>query len=73
VFALSLLPAALRWWRGRALARHLDDPVVAERLAAHTRFVSVVAGGCAVLLMFGWPSWFPWTIPLLIAAQSVAG
>jgi len=71
--ALALVPAALRWWWGRSIARRLDDPVIAERLVAHNTRVGVATGACAMLIMSGWPSAFPWTMPLLVAAQSVAG
>jgi Zn-dependent protease with chaperone function len=70
---LALTPAALRWWWGRALARLADDPVLPERLAAHNRRVGMAAGGCAALLVIGWPLWAVWSVPLLILAQTAAG
>ena len=70
---LALTPAALRWWWGRALARLADDPMLPERLAAHNRRAGMAGGICAAMLVLGWPLWTPWSVPLLIFAQTTAG
>ena len=72
-FVFALLPAALRWWWGRALAHAVDDALVAERLAAHQSRSSAVAATCAVILFIGLPSKTPFTIPLLMAAYAAGG
>ena len=72
-FVLALLPAALRWWWGRALARAADDPLIAERLAAHQSRCGAVAGACAALLFLGLPSTTPVTTPLLLVAYAAGG
>ncbi len=73
VVVIALTPAALRWWWGRALSRLADDPVLPERLAAHNRRFVRVSGGCAAVLVVGWPPWAIWSVPLLILAQAVGG
>lgn len=72
-FLLALLPAALRWWWGRALARTANDPLIAERLAAHRSRCGAVAGTCAALLFIGLPSATPYTTPLLMVASAASG
>ena len=72
-FVLALLPAALRWWWGRALARAADDPLIAERLAAHQSRCGAVAGACAAVLFIGLPSTTPVTTPLLLVAYAAGG
>jgi Zn-dependent protease with chaperone function len=72
---LSLTPAILRLWWGRALARLApleDNPVLPERLLAHNTRFGVVSGACVALLVIGRPSWAVWTVPLLILAQTAA-
>jgi Zn-dependent protease with chaperone function len=70
---ISLTPAAVRWWWGRALSRLADDPVLPERLAAQNRRFSAVSAGCAALLFVGWPSSAIWSVPILIVGQAVGG
>jgi Zn-dependent protease with chaperone function len=72
-FVLALLPAALRWWWGRALAHAADDALIAERLAAHQSRCGAVAATCAVILFIGLPSSTPFTILLLITAYAAGG
>jgi Zn-dependent protease with chaperone function len=67
---LSLTPAILRLWWGRALAPLADDPVLPERLAAHNTRFGAVSGACAALLVMGRPAWAIWSLPLLILAQT---
>jgi Zn-dependent protease with chaperone function len=70
---VAMAPALLRWWWGRSLARLADDPLIAERLAAHGTRVSAIAGACAVVLMIAWPASAWWALPLQIVTQSAAG
>ena len=72
-FVLALLPAALRWWWGRALAQAADDPLIAERLAAHKSRCGAVAGTCWAMLILGLPSTTPGTTPLLMVAYAASG
>jgi hypothetical protein len=70
---IALLPAILRWWWGRALARRLDDPALPERMLANRHRTGVAAGVPVGLLIVGWPGWAYWTLPLLIVARGIAG
>ena len=70
--ALALLPAALTWWWGRALARLGDDPALAERLMAHRRRVLKTVITTVVLLGFAGPDALIWTIPLLLVSRAAA-
>ena len=42
--AIAFVPAALHWWRGRALVRLADDPALPERLLANRRRAGAVLG-----------------------------
>src|SRR4051794_4960620 len=70
---IALLPAALRWWWGRSLARLADDPAIAERLAAHRTRVQAATFACSLLLCIPWSSAVLWGLPLLLVASSAAG
>jgi len=70
---LALLPAALRWWWGRTLARAADDPLIAERLATHHSRCGTVAGTCAAILFLGLPSTTPFALPLLMVSYAAGG
>jgi Zn-dependent protease with chaperone function len=70
---LCLIPAAVRWWSGRALARRLDDPLLPERLQAHARrnihalwtviVFAILLGGYRHLL---------WSLPLMLITRMAA-
>lgn len=70
---LSLTPAAVRWWWGRPLVRLADDPILAERLAAHRRRAGSVTVTCAAVMIVGWPGYAAWAVPLQVLAQMVGG
>ena len=40
---VALVPAAIGWWRGRALVRLIDDPALPERLVASRRQATSIA------------------------------
>ena len=67
---LSLTPAILRLWWGRALAPLADDPVLPERLLAYNTRLGVVSALCMVVLVLGRPAWTMWTVPLLLLART---
>src|SRR5919112_379045 len=70
--AIALLPAGLRWWWGRSLARRPDDPLIAERLVAHSTRVQATTFACTMLLLIDWPFAALWSAPLLVVASSAA-
>src|SRR5829696_8782314 len=72
VLALALVPAILRWWWGRSLARFADDPLIAERLLAHHTRVGLLLGVSLLVLCAGWPRWGVWSVPILLLAQLAA-
>jgi len=73
VALLALVPAVLRWWWGRSLARYIDDPLLPERLAAHSRRVGIAAAFGGALVVAASPSSLLWAIPLLIVGQMAGG
>ncbi|PYR55567.1 MAG: hypothetical protein DMF85_19255 [Acidobacteria bacterium] len=70
--AIAFVPAALHWWRGRALVRLADDPALPERLLANRRRAGAVLGVTILMLLVGWPDTAVWTIPLTIGARAAA-
>jgi Zn-dependent protease with chaperone function len=69
---VALVPAAVTWWTGRALARTPDDPLVPERLhAMKTRARSIAAAAWILIVVFA-PSAFWTLIPLMLIARAVA-
>jgi Zn-dependent protease with chaperone function len=71
--ALCLVPAVLRWWAGRALRAHLDDPLLPERLVAQRRrnqqVLGFVLAGSVVVGTF---DDLIWAIPLLVITRAAA-
>jgi Zn-dependent protease with chaperone function len=71
---LCLLPAASRWWSGRALLPLLDDPVLPERLQAHRRRNFNVMWAVLVgIVLLGSVKALFWSVPLVVFARIVAG
>ncbi len=70
---LILLPALLRWWWTRGLARQLDDPALPERLLANQRRNQIVIIVCIILLIYTQTSALMWGVPLLLAVRAAAG
>ena len=66
------MPAAVSLWRGRSLARLIDDPALPERLLAGHRASGFVLAFSLVVLIFNWPHYLVWTLPLLFVARLVA-
>src|SRR5829696_8009077 len=69
---VALVPALLRWWWGRPLARLADDPLIAERLLAYNTRVGSVSGFCLAIALVAWPWSAVWSVPVQLAAQSAA-
>ena len=69
---VALVPAAIRLWVGRALARRLDDPALPERLFASRRLLTIAFSICLALLSV-WMTHVLWTIPLLVVTSLAAG
>ena len=69
---VALLPAAVVWWRTRALTRRLDDPALPERLLALRSGNSAAFGFAFALLVTAWSSTVIWTLPLLVVARMAA-
>src|SRR3954452_20525649 len=69
---VALLPGVVRFWRGRPLARSIDDPALPERLVANNRRNRQVTAACCAVLLVGWPRWANWTLPLVIVTRLVA-
>jgi Zn-dependent protease with chaperone function len=70
---IAATPAAVRWFLGRRVIRHANDPALAERLLAMARRstpASVLA--IAALLILSPRSAF-WTLPLLVLLRLTAG
>jgi heat shock protein HtpX len=62
---VALVPAALRWWWGRALAPLVEDPAFPERLVAHRhRTARSFAVSCALLFVL-FTRTAVWSLPLL--------
>jgi heat shock protein HtpX len=72
VMALVAVPAVLRWWWGRSLARLAEDPLIAERLQSHHSRAGMVTIVCIVLILLVRPLWFLWAVPALIVLQLAA-
>lgn len=72
VAALAVAPSLLRWWWGRTLARHLDDPALPERLMETGRRDTVAVIVTIVLMASVSPRSVTWGLPLLVAGQFVA-
>src|SRR4029078_3425131 len=73
VALLALVPAVLRWWWGRSLARYIDDPLLPERLASHRRRGGSAAAVGGALVVVASPSSLLWAIPLVIVGQMAGG
>jgi Zn-dependent protease with chaperone function len=69
---VALAPAAIGWWRGRALVRLIDDPALPERLVASRRQATVIAISAMAALIYAWPGELWWTLPLLVLGRLVA-
>jgi len=69
---VALIPGVVAWWRGRGLARHLDDAALPERLLAARRGNGVALWLSIVLLLIAWPTTTAWTLPLLFIARLAA-
>ena len=69
---LALVPAALRWWWGRALAPLADDPAFPERLVAHRFRTSRSFGVAFALLLVLVTHTLLWSLPLLVLSCTVA-
>lgn len=69
---IALLPAALTFWSGRRIARHLDDPALPERLLAARRRNSVVFFLSMGLLIATTVSHLQWALLLLVLARMTA-
>ena len=70
---LAVVPAVLRWWWGRRLARYADDPALAERLAAHHKRNGIVLVVAVATLIARYSATLLWTLPLLVLTRAVAG
>jgi Zn-dependent protease with chaperone function len=70
---IALAPAgtALAW--GRSIRRHLDDPLLAERLFAKRRRTGMVFGAAIGLLLASALDQCVWAIPLLVLSRMAAG
>ena len=69
---MALVPAALRWWWGRALAPLADDPAFPERLVAHRFRTSRSFGVAFALLLVLVTHTLLWSLPLLVLSCTVA-
>ena len=69
---VALVPAALRWWWGRALAPLADDPAFPERLVAHRFRTSRSFGVAFALLLVLVTHTLLWSLPLLVLSCTVA-
>jgi Zn-dependent protease with chaperone function len=69
---IALLPAVICWWSGRRLARHLDDPLLPERLLAHRRRNGIAFFIALVGQVYLWPAAAVWTTPLQFVAVLAA-
>ena len=69
---VALAPAAIGWWRGRALVRLIDDPALPERLVASRRQATSIVVVAMAALIYGWPAEVWWAFPLLVLGRLVA-
>ena len=69
---IALVPAAIGFWRGRALVRLIDDPALPERLVASRRHSAPVTAGAIAVLIVWWPRDLWWTLPLLLVSRIAA-
>ncbi len=70
--SIALAPAILRWWWGRALLAHANDPALPERMLAVARRSRVASGMAMVPLIALSPRSAAWTLPLLALSRLVA-
>jgi len=69
---IALLPAMLALALGRGLSRHLDDPLLPERLFAIRRRTGPLFGVAIGLLLATSPARYFWAIPLMAIARMAA-
>ena len=69
---VALVPAAIGWWRGRALVRLIDDPALPERLVASRRQAMSIAIFVTIVLIYSWPGELWWALPLLVLSRLVS-
>jgi Zn-dependent protease with chaperone function len=69
---LALVPALVRLWRGRALARRLDDPALPERLLKGRQPQVALDAATITVLAMVWPGRLAATVPILILANFAA-
>ena len=69
---VALAPAAIGWWRGRALVRLIDDPALPERLIASRRQATSIAVVAMAALIYAWPGELWWALPLLVLGRLVS-
>lgn len=69
---VALAPAAIGWWRGRALVRLIDDPALPERLVASRRQATVIVVSAMAALIYAWPGELWWTVPLQVLGRLIA-
>src|SRR5215467_11281703 len=72
VVLLVAVPAWVRWWWGRPLARQADDPVLPERLLAHNKRCQVVTGVSIALAVLGGGDYGAWAVPCIYIASVAA-
>jgi Zn-dependent protease with chaperone function len=71
---LCLLPAAVRWWSGRTLKPLLDDPLLPERLLAHSRRnLAVLWTVIVCTILLGRFQDLFWSLPLILVTRTAAG
>lgn len=66
---VALAPAAIGWWRGRALVRLIDDPALPERLITSRRQAPLIAAVAMAALIYDWPGELWWALPLLMLGR----
>jgi len=69
---VAFIPAALALWSARQLISFIDDPALAERLAASRARNGVTFGACFVATAALAPRHAVWTLPLLTVANATA-
>ena len=69
---IAVGPAALSYWRRRALLANLDDPALPERLLALQRRNAPVTGIAIGLLLVTAPQRMAWALPLLAFTKMLA-
>ena len=70
---LALVPAAARLYRGRIMARHVNDPAIPERLAGGRNVLSFIFTFVLVLEIALWARHTWWSVPLLLLTFLAAG